>query len=229
MRKIIFIAVFVLSVVFVFSVNAAETVASTGKTYTISNAPSLAYPDSDSFKLTDGYYSKPVATGGYNTADFVGFKADNVDAEGNYTVTIDLGEVANNMEVFSISHYTDTGSGIYSPSFFSVSVSDSADGEFVFVGEKTIENVITDEPQVLKASLNTNAVSGRYVRFTIHLRDKYVEEESIVSPSWFFLDEIEAVIAEEAPKTGDNGILVFLVAAILSMSAILGKKRKKVF
>ncbi len=150
---------------------------STGKAYTNSAKAGESYPDSYSTELTDGQFG-PAETGDYTDSKYSGY-TDNVT-----TVTVDLGQVYENIYEFRCGYLSTVNAGISAPA--GVKIMASVDGQkFEQVGfcEKPefVEGVRAEAVLV-----SEYYVTARYVSFVINK-----------ASAWVFLDEVQVIANEQ--------------------------------
>ena len=229
MKKILII-ILVISL-FALPVMALEESAllSDGKTYTLVTPASAAYPDDDSFKLTDGIKGELTDGNYYKSAAYIGFSQASKDENGDFVIILDLGSDYDNIGSFSLSYLNETDVGIYAPQSYTVYIADEAEGTYTLVGSAVI-NESKEAGVALTGSSEITApedVSGQYVKFVIHHLEPFDSNGTTVTAGWTFIDEIGVYSSDTVPQTGENGMAVLIVLAIMSGSAWLGLKLKK--
>ncbi|NCA93454.1 LPXTG cell wall anchor domain-containing protein [bacterium] len=229
MKKIL-IVLLVLSV-FALPVMALEEAAllSGNKTYTLVTPASAAYPDDDSFKLTDGIKGELTDGNYYKSDAFIGFNQAAKDENGDFVIILDLGSDYNNIRTFSLNYLIETDVGIYAPQSYSVYIANEAEGTYTHVGSAVITGN-KEAGAALTGSSEITApenVSGQYIKFVIHHLEPFDNDGTTVTSGWTFIDEIGVYASTTVPQTGDNGMAVLIVIAIMSGSAWLGLKFKK--
>ena len=102
------------------TVSALQNVVSLRKTYELLTPASAGYPDED-YQLTNGRYGTPVATDTgsnfYRNPEYVGFRRDDANADGNFVILLDLGESLNDLTAFELSYLNEPSVGIFAPPF----------------------------------------------------------------------------------------------------------------
>ncbi len=147
-----------------------EACISIGKTYKCNQDAGESYPDSYLSELTDGYFATEN-TDDYNESAYSGYSG-----AGILTVTIDLGELREDIYKFTVGFLATTKAGITPPR--SVRISASADNKkFETIGNAEIPQFVAGQRQ--EAVL----VSERYVKA------RYIKL-NISKSGWLFLDEI---------------------------------------
>ncbi len=229
----------------VLSVSASQNVVSLHKSYELLTPASAGYPDED-YQLTNGRYGTPVVTDTsssfYRNPEYVGFRRDDANADGNFVILLDLGESLNDLTAFELGYLNEPAVGIFAPVRVAFYGSDERDGDFAFLGELALDEPA--DPASAKAGVVTvepeSAFSGRYVMCVVTPRVTYVSPEGSELPAvWTFLDELtvlqgarpllpgeepspsaaaESALASASPVVGDRG-LVFL--ALLGASALV--------
>lgn len=164
-----------------------SAVISTGMKYENKSAAGDAYPDSYGTELTDGQFA-PDNTGDYTDAKYSGY-TDSV-----VYVTIDLGQVFDNIYEFRCGYLATDQAGIYPPR--SVQVSVSEDGKkFEKVGFCTIPKF--EEACRAEAVLTSEYyISARYVKFAVSK-----------NAAWVFLDELMVIANDESAGALDEAFL----------------------
>ncbi|MDD4125858.1 MAG: hypothetical protein PHW77_09085 [Eubacteriales bacterium] len=228
--KKIFIVILVLSLL-ALPVMALEESAllSRGKSYTLVTPASIAYPDDDSFKLTNGEKGELVEGYYYKSDAYLGFNQAGKDENGDFVIILDLGSDYNNIKTFVLSYLTETDVGIYAPQSYTVYIADEAEGVYTLVGTEVIEEskqagVALTNTAVIEAPEN---VSGQYIKFVIHHLEPFDNEGTSVTAGWTFIDEIEVYSSTPVSQTGEGGTAALIILAIMSGSAWLGIKFKK--
>lgn len=198
MKRIICIAVFLGCMLSVLSVSAAQNVVSLHKGYELLTQASDGYPDEDGEKLTNGKYGTPVENGSvsyyYRNEEFVGFNRKDVNTDGNFVIVVDLAEICEDLADFEIGYLNETDVGVYAPVKVTFYISDTRDGDFSFVGERTLDE--STAPGQQKAGVATVTpempVSGRYVMCVITPRGTFREEGGVAekTATWTFIDEV---------------------------------------
>lgn len=207
MKKIITVLLLLLIAIFVLQSASAETrTLSEGKSYTLLTSASDAYPD-DTIKLTDGVYGTipDGSTSYYSSNAYVGFNQSDVDENGNFVILLDLGEARQDITAFSVGFLNETSVGIFAPKSITVAVSDTRNGEFLDVGTlDTAKPVANGLSETHVATLSTDNLSGRYVRFTIKHLGEYVDDIGATKTAgWTFIDEIAVYSSGDSGDTSD--------------------------
>ena len=154
MKKVFF--VLLISILFFSFALAAENV-SLGKSYVISPAPDPNYSDPEGIKFTDG-------SANFSWGDMVGFQ----NLEVNPTVTIDLGEVYEEISFVTVDFMLSNPSGVHLPYGFIVSVSE--DGELfddLGMGTNFLGEVKDDSIVEMYCDLSENPGYGQYVKIEL--------------------------------------------------------------
>ncbi|NLN55921.1 MAG: hypothetical protein GX148_06455 [Clostridiales bacterium] len=231
MKKIL-ILLFVFSLLILPAMAAGEgALLSRGKSYTLVTPGSVAYPDDESLKLTDGVRGELTDDFYYKSPAYVGFNQANKDENGDFVIILDLGADYDNIKTFTLSYLAETDVGIYAPSSFSVYIADEDDGSYihqgsVVIGESTEEGL--QKTGTASIELPQDA-GGRFVRFVIHHQEPFEKEGTTVNAGWAFIDEIEVYSSTPVSQTKDSGIAIFIILAIVAVSAWLGIKFKRRF
>lgn len=224
-----FILLFALISVFGITAYAALENVSLGKNYTLSASPAASYPD-DGKMLTNGSYGETVNDSYHKSGTYIGIPATSIDENGCYTVTVDLGEVKDNITGFDLHYAVETDANVYAPEFCEFFV--SSDGENytvtgkVMSGEETQYGIV--KAGVINSRLKT-AVSARYVRFVI--KNPHVEagdSSSLVNSGWMFIDEVSVLQDDgKTPETGDIPIvpIASLAGAVSAAGGINAVKK----
>lgn len=205
MKKIITALFLILIALFVFqSASAEPSIISEGKAYSLITSASDAYPD-DTKKLTDGVYGTvPDGSSNYYSSNaYVGFNQSAVDENGDFVILLDLGEVRQDITAFSVGFLNETSVGIFAPKSITVAISDTRNQEFSDVGTlDTKKSVAANLSETHVATLSTDNLSGRYVRFTIKHLGEYIDDDGATKTAgWTFIDEIAVY------SSGDSGDL----------------------
>lgn len=195
MKRSICIAVFLGCMLSVLSVSAAQNVVSLHKGYELLTKASEGYPDEGGEQLTNGKYGTPVANGNtdyyYRNEEFVGFHRNDANGDGNFVILLDLAELYDDLADFEIGYLNETDVGVFAPVRVAFYISDSRDGDFAFVGEKTLSE--STAPGQQRAGVATvtpeTPVSGRYVMCVITPRGTYEEGGTEKTATWTFIDE----------------------------------------
>ncbi len=249
MKRILCIALFLVCLLTVLSVSAAQNVVSLHKSYELVTKASEGYPDAGG-ELTNGKYGTPVDNGTnqyyYRDEEFVGFNRSDANADGNFVIVLDLAEQYNDLADFEVGYLNETDVGIFAPAKVAFYISDSRNGDYTFVGERALSESTAAGQQ--KAGIATvtpeSPVSGRYVMCVITPRGTYTDEnQQERTATWTFLDEITVLQGQnnvsdnsqtsenstesssassaesQTPPTGDRGLLML---AILGGSSALG-------
>lgn len=146
-----------------------------GKTYTVSGNASEEYPDNGK-KLTDGSLAS-----GFDKTAWVGY-----NRVGTLDITVDLGEVENDIADLMVCVLTNMSSGIGLPKYVDLFVSDDGE-EYRDMGRAYPSADGTSEAVVFIGKRFAEPISARYVRF--HL-DR-------CSGSWTFVGELQVIRYEE--------------------------------
>ena len=142
-----------------------------GKSYTTNIASNTTYPDTDNKELTDGKLGDAMNT--YSPA-WAGF---NGIAEGqNYEIIVDLGEVTEGLQEFSVNAHQQSSWGIKVPSVITIFVSD--DGTtWTPVTMTTVPTAILEDflpgGHTFTATV-AEAVSGRYIKYALKPAGQFV-------------------------------------------------------
>ena len=258
MKRIICIAVFLGCMLSVLSVSAAQNVVSLHKGYELLTKASEGYPDEGGAQLTNGRYGTPVANGNteyyYRDGEFVGFHRNDVNRDGNFVILLDLAEPYDDLADFEIGYLNETDVGVFAPVKVAFYISDTREGDFAFVGERTLSEP-TDAGQQ-RAGVATvtpeTTVSGRYVMCVITPRGAYEDGGTEKTATWTFIDELtvlqgknplsepEERDGEVSPKSGeaappvstqpsagDKGLIfaALLGGSALATIALIGRRR----
>jgi len=162
-------------------------VISTGMRYENQSKPGDAYPDSYETELTDGQFAADN-TGDYTDAKYSGYTDSVVN------VTIDLGQVYDNIYEFRCSYLSTNTAGILPPG--SVKILTSVDGSkfteagICFVPEFTEEG--RDEVSIVSEYY----ITARYVKFAISK-----------NAAWVFVDELMVIADDESVGVLDEAFL----------------------
>lgn len=246
MKRLLCFFVFLLCMLSVLSVSAAQNVVSLHKSYTVLTPMSQGYPDING-ELTNGRFGTPVENGTvayhYQSEEYVGFRRSDGGETGEIVILLDLGEKYSDLWDFEIGYLHEPEVGIQAPVSVSFYLSDEENGEYTLVGE-----VSPADPKIKAGILSVSAsegLAGRYVKAVI------VPGEST---AWTFLDEFSVLqgrntlITESSeepslnpsdtesskapenamPQAGDAGIatFVFLCAgSLLGTMALIGRRR----
>lgn len=258
MKRSICIAVFLGCMLSVLSVSAAQNVVSLHKGYELLTKASEGYPDDGGEQLTNGKYGTPVANGDvsyyYRDGEFVGFNRSDVNADGNFVILLDLAESYDDLADFEIGYLNETDVGIFAPVKVAFYISDTRDGDFSFVGERTISESTAAGQQ--KAGIATvtpeTTVSGRYVMCVITPRGTYEQDGNggEKTATWTFIDEVTVLqgknplsepqessgeqsgepappVGTQVPSAGDKGLIfaALLGGSSLAAIALIGRRR----
>lgn len=212
MKRLICIAVFLGCMLSVLTVSAAQNVVSLHKGYELLTKASEGYPDEKGEKLTNGRYGTPVANGDtsyyYRNGEFVGFHRSDVNGDGNFVILLDLAEPYDDLADFEIGYLNETDVGVFAPVKVAFYISDTRDGDFSFVGERTLSESTAAGQQ--KAGVATvtpeTTVSGRYVMCVITPRGAYEQDGESKTATWTFIDEV-TVLQGKNPlsEPGESG------------------------
>lgn len=220
MKKIAFL--FALILLCGMTASAALESVSVGMSYTLSASPAASYPD-DGKMLTDGKHGEMVNESYHKSGTYVGIPATSLDENGCFSVTVDLGEVKNDLTGFDLYYTVETDASVYAPEYGEFFTSE--DGENFTVAGKVMSGEST-EAGVLKAGVISSrlneGVSARYVRFVI--KNPHVvtgDSESLVNSGWMFIDEVSVLQDDgKTPETGDT--LLAPVCTALGMVSTAG-------
>ena len=95
MKRLLCLFVFMLCMLSMLSVSAAQNVVSLHKSYKVLTPVSEGYPD-ENYELTNGRYGTPVDNGGvsyhYQDNEYVGFRRSDGGDTGEIVILLDLGE-----------------------------------------------------------------------------------------------------------------------------------------
>lgn len=176
------------------------TVISTGMAYENTAKAGDAYVDSYNTELTDGQFA-PDDTGDYTDAKYSGY------TDATVYVTIDLGEVYDNIYEFRCSYLSVNTAGILPPS--SVKVMVSEDGEkFTNVGFCKMPEMV--EGARLEAVYTSEYyISARYVKFAV-----------AKNSAWVFLDELMVIANEEGGSEVDEAFLELIKESYSKLGTI---------
>lgn len=196
MKRCICIAVFLGCMLSVLSVSAAQNVVSLHKSYELLTKASEGYPDEGGEQLTNGKYGTPVENGStsfyYRDGEFVGFRREDVNGDGNFVILLDLAEPYDDLADFEIGYLNETDAGIFAPVKVAFYISDTRDGDFTFVGERAVSE--STAPGQQRAGVATvtaeTTVSGRYVMCVITPRGTYEQDGGEKTATWTFIDEL---------------------------------------
>ncbi len=234
------------------SVSALQNAVSLRKTYELLTPASAGYPDED-YQLTNGRYGTPVVTDTgsnfYRNPEYVGFRRDDANADGNFVILLDLGESLNDLTAFELSYLNEPSVGVFAPVRVAFYGSEERDGDFVFLGERSIDEPTDPTSTVAGVAIvePESAFTGRYVMAVVTPRATYVSDDGTELPVvWTFLDELtvlqgtrpllpgeepspaaESALASVSPVVGDRGLLLLaaLGASALAAVAFLGRRR----
>lgn len=176
------------------------TVISTGTAYQNTAKAGDAYVDSYNTELTDGQFA-PDDSGDYGDAKYSGYTDSTVN------ITIDLGEVYDNIYEFRCSYLSVNTAGILPPG--SVKVMVSEDGEkFTNVGFCKLPEMV--EGARLEAVYTSEYyVTARYVKFAV-----------TKSSAWVFLDELMVIANVEGGSAVDEAYLELLKASYEKLGTV---------
>lgn len=226
-----FILLFALISVFGITAYAALENVSLGKAYTLSTSPAAAYPD-DGKMLTNGSHGETVNGSYHKSGTYIGIPATSIDENGCYTVTVDLGEVKNNITGFDLYYAAETDANVYAPEYCEFFVSEN--GEDFTIAGKVMSGEET-QPGIVKAGVINSrlktAVSARYVRFVI--KNPHVQAgdtNSLVNSGWMFIDEVSVLQDDgKTPETGDIPIIpIASLAGAVSAAGGINALRKAI-
>ncbi len=227
MKKIAFLIALVL--MFSITAQAALVSVSQGKPYSFSTAPSNAYPDNGKM-LTDGIHGTKKDESYHKSGTYVGIPEESLDENGCFSITVDLGEVKDNLTGFDLYYTVETDATVYAPEYAEFFVSENGTDYTVagkvMSGEETSAGIL--KAGVISGRL-TDGKSARYVRFVI--KNPNINTEARAEIGWMFVDEV-AVLQDDGktPETGDT-IFVPLMLSVLAVSMGAGmyfiKKEKK--
>lgn len=215
MKRSICIAVFLGCMLSVLSVSAAQNVVSLHKGYELLTKASEGYPDEGDAQLTNGKYGTPVANGDtsyyYRNGEFVGFNRSDANGDGNFVILLDLAEPYDDLADFEIGYLNETDVGIFAPVKVAFYISDTRDGDFAFVGERTLsESTAAGQHKAGVATVTPETpVSGRYVMCVITPRGTYEESGAEKTATWTFIDELTVLqgknpLSEPGESTGES-------------------------
>lgn len=231
MKKILLVVLTIslLAIPAVAVAQAEGNLLSQGKSYTLVTPASAAYPDDDSFKLTDGVRGERVDDLYFKSPAYVGFNQANKDENGDFVIILDLGESYDNIKTLTLSYLAETDMGIYAPQSYSVYIADTAEGSYIHAGSVTIgEDNASGISKTGVASIELpQAVTAQYIKFVIHHQEAFERDGTPVTPGWVFIDEIEVYANTPVPQTNDDSLAVFIILAIISGSAWVGLKLRK--
>ena len=237
------------------TVYALQNVVSLRKTYELLTPASAGYPDED-YQLTNGRYGTPVVTDTgsnfYRNPEYVGFRRDDANADGNFVILLDLGESLNDLTAFEISYLNEPSVGIFAPVHVAFYGSDARDGDFAFLGERSIDESTDPVSTVAGVAIvePESAFTGRYLMAVVTPRATYVSDDGAELPVvWTFLDELtvlqgtrpllpgeepspnasaaENALAPVSPVVGDRGLVLLAVlgASAFAAVALVGRRR----
>ncbi len=151
----------------------------TGKTITLSAAPSSKYPGSGAFTLVDGVQN---TSGLGRSFEFIGFEGTDC------TATIDLGEPASWKELI-VHTLEQPGSWIYAPSALDISI--SADGiDYAPPGVAVQVSRSADHSRLTLSA--DEPITARFIKITIRNHGIIATgNPGAGNRAWLFLDEIE--------------------------------------
>lgn len=160
-------------------VGAESTNVALGKSYTLSPTPAASYADSELTKITDGLYR-------FAWGDMVGW----ADSTQNPVVTIDLGDVTENITNITARFMRSAGSAVTMP--VGLTVRSSLDGQnFAPVG--STRALYPDPP-------TNEAINTIYFEVSQGFSARYVQVEiDQLGSGWVMLAEVE-VLTGEQPK-----------------------------
>ena len=216
MKRSICIAIFLGCMLSVLSVSAAQNVVSLHKGYELLTKASEGYPDEGGEQLTNGRYGTPVANGDskyyYRDGEFVGFNRNDANGDGNFVILLDLAERYDDLADFEVGYLNETDVGIFAPVKVAFYISDTREGDFTFVGERTLSESTAAGQQ--KAGIATvtpeTTVSGRYVMCVITPRGTYEQDGVSKTATWTFIDEVTVLQGKnplsDLDETGGEGV-----------------------
>lgn len=246
MKRLLCLFVFMVCMLSVLSVSAAQNVVSLHKSYKVLTPASEGYPD-ENLELTNGRYGTPVDNGDasyhYQDDEYVGFRRSDGGETGEIVILLDLGEQYDELYDFELGYLHEPEVGIQAPVKVAFFLSDTEDGAYTLVGEAS-----PADPKVKAGILTVHAkdgVSGRYVKVVITPGE---------NTAWTFFDELSVlqgkntVISKPStepstapsetekssapessvPQAGDTGVatFVFLCAgSLLGTIALVGRRR----
>ena len=250
MKRLLCLVVFLLCMVSVLSVSAAQNVVSLHKSYKVLTPVSEGYPD-ESLELTNGRFGTPIDNGEasyhYQNDEYVGFRRSDGGETGEIVIVLDLGEQYNELWDFELGYLHEPEVGIQAPVKVSFFLSDKEDGDYTAVGEAS-----PADPKIKAGILAVHAekgLSGRYVKAVITpgkntawtffdeisvlqgrntVTSESSEEPSLdpsVTPS---VSEGSSASEHTVPQAGDAGVatFVFLCAgSLLGTMALIGRRR----
>lgn len=242
MKKLLLLTIaLVLLISFTVNVAAEESVISNGSSYSLITTPSASYAD-DGKKLTDGVFGTipDGGTGYYSSNAYIGFTDENVDADGNIVIILDLGKEYTNITKMGIGYLNETSVGIYAPKTVRFEISnDRADGYSEAGTLTTAKETESGLSQTYADTVETSKLSGRYVRITITPLAEFTNADGNPERAeWTFIDEITVFADEdtseaessdpesepenEKPQTGDDlEVFAFVLLALSSLAMLV--------
>lgn len=151
--------------------------------YSLVTPASNAYPD-DGQKLTDGIFGTlpDGKSDFFSNGAYVGFNRASLDANGNFVVILDLGEVKNGLSDFTVGYLNEPKFGIYAPKEVSFAISDERNGSYWHIA--SLSTSVDENTRSMSKTLSDMNASGRFVRVTI------TPESTVKNANWTFIDEI---------------------------------------
>lgn len=246
MKRLLCVFMFMLCMLSVLSVSAAQNVVSLHKSYKVLTPVSEGYPDENG-ELTNGRFGTPVDNGEasyhYQNSEYVGFRRSDGGETGEIVILLDLGEQYTDLWDFELGYLHEPEVGIQAPVKVAFFLSDEENGEFRPIGETA-----PADPKIKAGILTVHAekgLSGRYVKVVItpgkNTAWTFFDELSVLQGKNTLITEpsadpsIEPSETEKSsapestvPQAGDSGVstFVFLCAgSLLGTIALIGRRR----